>query len=242
MATQQDNRSVMIGVFEDLRLAQEAVSELKSAGFSDHQIGVITRTEETEADLGSDTQEDAASKAAEGAVTGLAAGASVGALWAIGIAAGMLPAVGPVIAGGLLASVLASAAGGAAVAGLVGALIGLGIPEEEAAYYEGELRSGRTIVTVQSTGRHDEITTIFERYGAYDMRGRVVRRQAEFSGTPRGTVPPSHSGTGAGPMGAGAPLPATGATATESFAGESPLPEGDTDREGSEDLTRKYPR
>ena len=72
--------------------------------------------------------------------------------------AGFLPAIGPVVAGGIFASILASAAGGAAVAGIAGALIGLGIPEHEAAYYEGEVKSGapsspsrRTIVTTRPT-------------------------------------------------------------------------------------------
>jgi uncharacterized protein (TIGR02271 family) len=96
----------------------------------------------------------------------------VGALWALGIAAGMLPAIGPVIAGGLLASVLASAAGGAAVGGILGALVGLGIPEEEAKYYEGEFRAGRTLVTVKADGRYDEARAILSRHGAYDVKSR----------------------------------------------------------------------
>jgi len=79
----------------------------------------------------------------------------------------MLPAIGPVIAGGLFASVLASAAGGAAVAGIVGALVGLGIPEEEAQYYEQEFKAGRTLVTVQANGRYDEAMTILRRHGSY---------------------------------------------------------------------------
>src|SRR5207253_9660469 len=104
----------------------------------------------------------------EGAAVGAATGAGVGALWALGIAAGVLAPIGPVIAGGLLASVLASAAGGAAVAGIVGALIGLGIPEEDAKYYESEFKAGRVIVTVRAEGRSDEAWTILNRHGAYN--------------------------------------------------------------------------
>ena len=57
-----------------------------------------------------------------------------------GIGALAIPGVGPIIAGGALASTLAGAGIGAAAGGLLGALVGLGIPEEEARYYETGLR------------------------------------------------------------------------------------------------------
>jgi hypothetical protein len=148
-----------IGIFPDADRAQQAVRALKQAGFRDDEIGVASPTA---------TTEGRAAHAAEGAVTGVAAGAGAGALWALGIAAGVLPGIGPAVAGGLLASVLASAAGGAAVVGVTGALIGLGIPEEEADYYESEFRSGRSIVTVQSLGRAAEAWSILQRYAAYN--------------------------------------------------------------------------
>jgi uncharacterized protein (TIGR02271 family) len=108
---------------------------------------------------------------AGGAVTGAVAGASVGGLVGLGILAGVIPVLGPVIAGGTLAVLLANAAGGAAIAGLVGALVGLGIPEEEAKHYEGELKAGRTIVTVKGlNGRYDEALAILLRYGAYNKQ------------------------------------------------------------------------
>jgi len=165
-------RSTVVGVFEDRARAQKAVEELRRAGFWEDQVGVIARHSN---DAGAVTTAETGSKWEEGAVTGAIAGAGVGGLWALGIAAGMLPAIGPVIAGGLLASVLASAAGGAAVAGLVGALIGLGVPEEEAQYYEGEFKSGRTLVTVKADGRAEEARAILRRNGAYD----VVKREAD---------------------------------------------------------------
>jgi len=176
---QTSQRNTVVGVFEDRRQAQLAVEELKRVGFTDSQIGVITREEDS---ARSTTNEEGGSHVVEGAAAGVATGAGVGALWALGIAAGMLPAIGPVIAGGLLASVLASAAGGAAVAGIVGALIGLGIPEEEAHYYEGEVKSGRTLVTVSAGSRFNEATTIIQRHGGYD-RSTSTQRAANYTGT-----------------------------------------------------------
>jgi hypothetical protein len=164
------NHATAVGVFHDREAARSAVNELRRLGFPEDHIGMISR-DPVELDV---TGENAtstvdASKWEKGAATGVAAGAGVGALWALGIAAGVLPAIGPVIAGGLLASVLVSAAGGAAIAGVVGALIGLGIPEEEARYYEGELSSGRTLVTVRAPGRLEEAEEILRGHGGYDV-------------------------------------------------------------------------
>lgn len=167
----KNNRSTVVGVFRDPSHAQQAVRDLKQAGFSDEQLGVVSHDKTSEPAKKGTKKKGAAGRgehAAEGAVAGLAAGVGVGALWALGIAAGFLPVIGPVVAGGILVSVLASAAGGAAVAGLFGALVGLGIPEEEAKYYEAEFHSGHTIVTVNAPGRSHEAWVILDSHGAYN--------------------------------------------------------------------------
>jgi hypothetical protein len=168
-------RTTVIAVFEDRRQAQQAVDELFQAGFREDQIGVIAHDPGTAETEPGETRftETHGTRAGEGALTGAVAGAGIGGLWAVGIVAGVLPGIGPAIAGGVLASILASAAGGAAAGGLVGALVGMGIPEEEARYYESEFRAGRTIVTVQPDGRYDEAFGICERYGAYDVHTRT---------------------------------------------------------------------
>jgi hypothetical protein len=165
-------RTTAVGVFSTHDEARAAVDDLRRAGFPEDQIGVAARDHESRGTF-----------AAEGAATGAVAGAGVGALWAIGIAAGMLPAIGPVVAGGLLGSILASAAGGAAVAGIVGALIGMGIPEEEAKYYEGEFAAGRPVVTVRAGDRFDAACTILRRHGSYDWS---TRRTTPGVGAPVG--------------------------------------------------------
>lgn len=177
------NRPVVVGVFADRRNAEQAVSALRSAGFREDQIGVVTRDENGVKGTAAKQTKEKGSKMEEGATTGLVAGAGVGALWGLGIVAGLLPAIGPIIAGGVLASILASAAGGAAVAGIVGGLIGLGIPEDEAQYYEGEFKSGRTIVTVKGNGRQDEALAIIQQHGGYDMHS-AERTPATGTGSP----------------------------------------------------------
>jgi hypothetical protein len=160
-------RSIAVGVFHDQANAQQAINELRKAGFQENQLGVVAR--HSEEIKGGHPAGEKGSKIAKGATTGALAGAGVGALWALGIAANVLPGIGPVISGGILASVIASAAGGAAIAGVVGALVGLGVPEDEAKYYEGEFKAGRTVVTVKADGRYDEALSILRRNGAYDM-------------------------------------------------------------------------
>lgn len=163
-------RTVAVGVFEDRQHAQQAVMELRRLGFREDQIGVAVREGKTVE--GATAVSDKGTNVAASAGIGAATGAGLGALWGLGILAGVLPAIGPAIAGGTLATILSSAAAGAAAAGLAGALIGLGIPEEEAHYYENEFKSGRTIVTVKADGRYDEALAVLRRFGAYDMSNR----------------------------------------------------------------------
>ena len=169
MTTSTRTHNTVVGVFDDARMAQAAVEELRRVGFREDQIGVVTRGVET----GATVKEGTGSHWEEGAVIGAAAGAGIGALWAVGMATIALPPILPaVMVSSWLVSILASAASGAAIAGVAGALIGLGIPEDEATYYETEFRTGRTLVTVQAPGRYEEARDILARFGAYDYQNR----------------------------------------------------------------------
>lgn len=163
MSTQMN--TTVVRVFQSADEARSAVNELRSRNFAPEQIGVITRRHAETTGSTMDSNND--SYAAEGAATGVATGAGLGALWGLGMVAGVMPVLGPAIAGGTLAAVLTSAAAGATAAGIAGSLIGLGIPKEEATYYEGEVHSGRTIVTVSARGRDAEAIEILSRHGGY---------------------------------------------------------------------------
>jgi hypothetical protein len=155
--------STRVGVFETRAAADKAIADLRAAGYRDDQIGLVGRDSSGKA-----VRTDAAgNKAGEGAAIGAAAGAATGAAIGAGIAAGVIPVIGPVLAIGTLGTILLNAAGGAAAAGLAGGLIGWGIPEEEAKYYEGEVKAGRYLVTVDSRGRTDDPESILDRHGAY---------------------------------------------------------------------------
>jgi hypothetical protein len=93
--------------------------------------------------------------------------------WLAGIGALAIPGIGPFIAAGAFGSALGGAALGAGVGAVAGALVGMGIPEEEAKYYEEEVRRGGTLVVVKAGSRVDEASMILRRFGAYDVHHRA---------------------------------------------------------------------
>ena len=63
-------------------------------------------------------------------------------------------------------------------ANILDTLTGMGLEQEEAAYYNTEFQQGRTIVTVKDNARQQEAATIMQRNGAYD----ASRRMSQTSG------------------------------------------------------------
>jgi uncharacterized protein (TIGR02271 family) len=181
-------RSTAVGVFEDRTHADRAVAELRQAGFREDQIGVAMRHNAGDFELNMDTDEGN-SEVGAGAATGALTGLGLGALAGLGVLAGVIPVIGPAIAGGTLGVILSNAAAGAGIAGLVGALIGLGIPEEEASYYQGEFEAGKVVVTVQAADRVREAEEILSRNYAYNIHtqgnagGMGMKMQAPARGS-----------------------------------------------------------
>src|SRR5690348_16572706 len=128
--------TTVVGVFHDAEDARDAIEALKDAGFAAGDIGLLAHDRERGRELAEET--GTRSHAGEGAATGLVAGGILGGVggWLVGIGALAIPGIGPFIAAGALGTALAGAAVGAGVGAVAGALIGLGIPEEEAKYYE----------------------------------------------------------------------------------------------------------
>jgi hypothetical protein len=157
--------ATVIGVFEKRDQAHRAVDDLRRAEFAENQIGMVSRDgggAKVEVPI-----ESSHTHWEEGAGIGAAAGALTGTGLGLAVAAGLIPGVGPVIVGGTLAALLASMGTGAAVGTVLGALVGMGVPEEEARYYEGEFNAGRTIVTVRADDRAPQAWEILSRHGAY---------------------------------------------------------------------------
>jgi uncharacterized protein (TIGR02271 family) len=159
-------RATTVGVFSTHEAADRAIADLKKAGYRDDQIGLVAKDASGKTVKTDGTGE---THATEGAAIGAATGAGAAALVSLGLSFGVIPVIGPILAVGPLAAALISAVGGAAAAGIAGALIGWGIPEEDAKYYEGEVKAGRFLVTVdRGTQKTDDTREIFSRHGGYD--------------------------------------------------------------------------
>ncbi len=161
---------IAIGVFTDVAQARHAIDELRRAGFSDEEIGFLSRVSETDAG-GNDVEGNAATGAISGGVVGGILGAA---------AALLIPGLGPAIAGGILAATVGGVAIGATAGGLIGVLTGLGVSQNEAQFYQRELEAGRTIVTVKSADGAAEAMNILRSNGAYN----ATTPFAEFNAPP----------------------------------------------------------
>lgn len=172
MSSSSSARETVVGVFHNSDHAREAIEALKDAGFKSNEIGLLMADQNRAGEMARDTgvESHAGSGAATGAVTGGILGGIGG--WLVGIGALAIPGVGPFIAAGAFATALGGAAIGAGVGAVAGALVGMGVPKEEADYYEGEVRGGRTLVTVQSAARYAEAQRILRDHGAYDIETR----------------------------------------------------------------------
>jgi uncharacterized protein (TIGR02271 family) len=169
MATRTE-RSTVVGVFRDPDEARDAVYALKDAGFASDAIGILAPDRDQTRAMAEETGTHAGAGAGTGAVTGGILGGLAG--WLVGVGALAIPGAGPFIAAGALATTLGGAAIGAGVGAIAGALVGMGVPEDEAKYYEGEVRGGRTLLTVRADGRYDEARGILRNQGAYDIQDR----------------------------------------------------------------------
>lgn len=173
-------RDTIVALFESQADAEQAIRDLKDAGFPRDSIGVVLRDPAYghgpvhPSDIGPLPGETATA----GAVGGGILGGVVGLLAGVGALA--LPGIGPVIAGGVLVSSLTGAGLGAAAGGVLGALIGLGIPDEEARYFEEGVRRGSVLVAVDPGDRGDAARDIL-RFSRGDLGVGISAEPIETS-------------------------------------------------------------
>jgi hypothetical protein len=178
---------VVVGVFRARADAERALEALRDAGFAGDSVSILTQNPDggpagglpgstpTGGHFSGRAGEPADAPAAgTAATTGAVAGGVLGGVagWLLAAGALVIPGVGPFLAAGALGAALAGAAVGAGLGAIAGALGTLGIPEEEARWYEEEVRGGGTLVTVGAGGRFDEARRILRDHGAYDVDSR----------------------------------------------------------------------
>ncbi len=181
-------RNTVAGLFRDRKSAERAIDDLKEAGFKGDQIGIVMR-DPSEGGGINKSERAATTHATSGAMTGVVGGGLLGGLagYLLAIGALTIPGIGPVLAGGAIAEALglgvigttaAVGAGiGAAAGGLVGALVGMGIPEEEARYFEKGLGTQEVLITVKAGARVMEALAILETNDADTGLGRGPKQE-----------------------------------------------------------------
>jgi hypothetical protein len=141
----------VVGVYDDLSKAEQAVRALDRAGLPIKQVSIVAQNLESEREVhGYVTRGDVARS---GAGTGAWVGGLFGLL--IGAAFVWVPGFGPLfVAGPLSAALLGGvegAAAGAAGGGVLGALFGWGVSKKHALKYEEHLRGGRYLVVMHGS-------------------------------------------------------------------------------------------
>lgn len=187
---QETTGRTVVGLFSRRSAAEDAIRELRNAGFPKERIGVAMQERMEQGDLLADADGTPADGAARGAVSGGLVGGLLGLLGSL-----LVPGVGPVLAGGVLAATLAGIGLGAATGGLVGALVGLGVPEEDARHFDSGFREGGTLVTVDAGTRTAEALAILARHevdlgpsGPARYADRRVARDPAYAGPERRLV------------------------------------------------------
>ena len=180
MATANQTKTI-VGVFNSVRDAQEAVRSIEAQGISRDEISIVANKNAS----GYDTMEDRdkASDVVADAGIGAAIGGVGGLLLSVAGAI-TVPVIGPILAAGPIAAALTGAGIGAAAGGLIGALTESGVPEEDAKYYAEGVRRGDVLVTVRADDAHaDAVCDVLDRHDAVDVDERVTNwRSRGWSG------------------------------------------------------------
>ena len=149
--------------------AENIIHKLRANDFSGNDISVLIADTDGTKDFAFEHN----TKAPEGAVGGAGTGAAVGGAlgWLAGIGSLAVPGLGPFIAAGPIIAALSGAAVGGAFGGLSGALIGMGMPEFEAKRFEGKVKTGSCLISIECEDSKDvkRAKEICEHEGAKDI-------------------------------------------------------------------------
>jgi hypothetical protein len=149
----------VIGMYDSMSKAEEAVYTLDRGGFPTRQVSIVAQHLQSESRVnGYVTVSDAGRT---GAMTGAWLGGLLGLL--TGVAFVWIPGVGPLIVTGHLASALLTLVGGVdgavvgvAWGGVLGILVGVGVSKEPIIKYEGHVKAGKYLVIAHGSGEEVE--------------------------------------------------------------------------------------
>jgi hypothetical protein len=144
-----------VGVFEDLEIAKRSIDDLRQAGFSDEEIGIIGNVgEETVVPTPREMRQPEGN-----AILGFVQGSVVGAVIGLLVIAA-IPGLAQVSEFGRWFELVGGAALGAVVGGVLLALSSFLFSRQLSRFFAGELERGRYIVTVKNPQRKEEAVSV----------------------------------------------------------------------------------
>lgn len=169
----QEIRAV-IGVFNSRRDAENAVSQLRTQGFNNEEISIVSKDSRQQNNKNQTYDDDIT----DGALTGGTLGGLGGLLLGTGVVASVgamaIPGIGPVIASGPIAAAI----GGAVAGGIAGGLIDWGIPAEASQRYEKSVAQGGILAVVRTgSNKVDTAAQILRQYGATDVESHTANKK-----------------------------------------------------------------
>lgn len=148
----QNGKRLVVRLFDNQELLEQAAAALGESGILDRQIRVLA-VHET---LTGYPQDTARKTVRETAVTGALGGAAISTVLAIaaGLSLAFVPGLGTFVAGSIAATVAFILLGGVLIGGLFGSifgfLIGMGVSEEDSYLYQKSLADDRLLMLVET--------------------------------------------------------------------------------------------
>lgn len=169
----------VLGIFSDRDNAEEAIHDLETAGYNPKNLSIVMKDQTKARSFTINTGADVVGGAVSGATAGIIAGGIAGLL--IGVGAIAIPGLGGLLIGGPLtaalgltgaaATTISGAATGGLAGGLIGALMSLGLPREDATYYEQGIKNGGILIAVPAFENQEDVAKeVLERNGADQIR------------------------------------------------------------------------
>jgi hypothetical protein len=182
---EENGMKTIVGLFDNRAQADKAMTDLESAGIPHADISFVANNAngqygvnpDADPSVSTDRMAAAATTDAEiGGVLGLLAGASLF----------VIPGLGWLAGAGWLGGLIGGAVTGGIVGGLVGALTHVGVPHEDATYYNEGVRRGGILLAVKADDAVAERTAqILSDDGAVDINERATQwRNEGFVPTP----------------------------------------------------------
>ncbi len=191
----------IVGLFDTFAQAQTAMRDLESAGVSHSDISLVGNNQSGQYDQYANTSDSTTGSTTTGGFSGLAPsddvnpigkdatigtaiGGGLGLLMGLGLF--VIPGFGPIAAAGWLVATVTGAGIGALAGGLVGALTNVGVPEEDAGYYNEGVRRGGTLLAVKAQdAQAHQVAQILSDDGAVNIDERAdLYKQEGFLPTP----------------------------------------------------------